>query len=242
MGNIGFVGNSHLRAIENAGRDYTSRLDNTIRFFQLRGESNIRMQYISERIITEIKDFFPPRNPNYLVTLFKGNEHNVLGLVKHPRPFDFILHSHPELNLEAQGEIICESLIESFFTERMLPALNLSVKLRHEINAQIVVLQPPPPLQPEDVLRFPGKFKERLSHNGVSPTHLRVKLWLKQSEIARQFCRENDLIFFEAPAPALNRQGCLVTEAVGEGDPTHTNSYYGSLVLDGLDSYVSKQN
>ena len=48
-----------------------------------------------------------------------GNAHTVFALVKHPRPFDFVLSEEPGLPLDGEAEIVPEAFVRAALDHRL---------------------------------------------------------------------------------------------------------------------------
>ena len=169
-----------------------------------------------------------------------GNEYYFIGLVNHPRRFDFVLPSRPELPLAPGAEIIPSDLMRRSLHAQMRHALAILTALAHSLPCRFWHVQSPPPLPDNDHIRLhPTHFAAQVAEHGISPPGLRMKLWVLQSEIYRDHCQATGIGFLPVPDEAtdaggfLDRRGWLP-------DPAHANNWYGELVVRQLDALTDR--
>ena len=175
----------------------------------------------------------------FLFDCVSGNEYHFIGLVNHPRRFDFVLPSHPELPLGKGVEIVPSDLMRQSLLAQVGYALAVLTALARSLPNRLWHVQSPPPLADNDYIRLhPTHFAAQIAEHGVSPASLRMKLWLLQSEIYRDHCRTLDFGFLPVPDAArdpagfLDRRGWLP-------DPAHASNWYGELVVQQLDALAN---
>lgn len=135
-------------------------------------------------------------------------------------------------------------------TRRLIPAnmmwwrIRLAVRLWELIVGAIVesgalegvplaVVCPPPPLDGEHVRSNPRGFAARIARSGMTPDHVRLKLWLTQASVLETFSASLPATFLPPPSRFISLDGMLAQEARQE-DPTHANPRYGEAVLEQL--------
>ncbi len=166
-----------------------------------------------------------------VVSCIGGNDHTVFGLLAHPRPFDFILASEPDLPLSAEAELLPARLVRATLRARMGIAVQLLTALRQRVSGRLIHLEPPPPVPSADHIRaYPGVFAGKMAELGVSPAILRYKLWRLHSAILADLCRELGITLQPVPADTQDADGMLVQDGWNP-DPTHANAWYGARVL-----------
>lgn len=174
---------------------------------------------------------FESFRPDVTVMAVKGNEHNVLALVEHPRKFDFILPEQPGLPLDRSREILPYDVINSVMQRQVRWVRLLLGATRLLATGRLLVLESPPPVPSEDHIRaHPETFYEMLRKSGVAPASLRYKVWRTQSLLLRSLCKKLGIAFRGAPGGALDDTGMLA-EPAWSNDATHGNAWYGSLVV-----------
>jgi hypothetical protein len=226
------VGESHLVALMRACTDIRQNLAARITFIRVdqqkyrpvlnnRGELNLPIR----KTIAEAK-------PKFILCSIGGNTHNVVGLLNHPRAFDFVLPEQPDLPLNENAEIVPSGIIHDVFKERLNKNPFMVMRaIAKSSDVPILHLETPPPLPTEYILRCPGAFfGARIQQLGVAPALLRYKLWRLHSAIVKEFCAESGVTFVSVPEQTLDPHGMLVETAWGD-DPTHGNAWFGAQVL-----------
>ncbi|SDZ13421.1 hypothetical protein [Nitrosomonas sp. Nm33] len=161
----------------------------------------------------------------------RGNEHNVLGLVQHPRPFDFVLPTEPDISLDACSDLVPYEAVKATLARIKKPAVELITHLRGRVKCPVLVLETPPPNPSEEhISRYPGGFQEKMRSQGISPAALRYKLWRTHSAVLKEACDTIGATFIPVPSNTMNPEGFLVEKA-WQREPTHGNIWYGVQVL-----------
>jgi hypothetical protein len=167
-----------------------------------------------------------------MVMSIAGNHHNQIGLLNHPRKFDFVLPSAPDLPLLGDHEVVPAAFIEATLASRLAYALRLLATLARTAQCRVVHLQSPPPNpSAEHIARHPDEmFKDAVEQYGVAPASVRLKLWKLHSALFRKACDELGIPFVPPPPEAVDPSGFLVERAWGR-DATHASDWYGELVI-----------
>ena len=173
--------------------------------------------------------------PPFVFDSVSGNEYHFIGLVNHPRPYDFVLPSRPDLPLRPDAEIIPAALMRRVLRAQMMGAYAVMRALRATIEGPILHVQSPPPLSSNDFIRDnPIQFADQIAERGVAPPGFRMKLWLLQSELYRAFCDELGFGFLPVPRAGCDAEGFLAREG-WRPDPAHANNWYGLMVLEQIE-------
>lgn len=170
-----------------------------------------------------------------VISLVGGNTHNQIGLVRHPRPFDFVLPSEPELPAD-DGELIPSAALETVLHKRMSPALSIMKLLRRHAAGPMFHLESPPPVADDDYIRAsidPYFQRQGIAELGIVSPRLRYKLWRLHSELVRRACVALKIEFVACPAEALVG-GFLRAELCGNA--THANERYGAMLLSQIEA------
>jgi hypothetical protein len=164
-----------------------------------------------------------------------GNAHTLFALVKHPRPFDFVLAEQPDLPLDPESELIPEAFVEAALRDRMARTERLiGAMVRHLPVPLFQVESVPPVRSTEHILATQENVfwdMLKLGELGVAPAFLRYKLWRLHSRLVREFCDRHGVAFIPAPAESQDADGFLVEGACTRGDATHGNASYGEHIL-----------
>src|SRR5947209_9420397 len=89
---------------------------------------------------------------SFVILVCGGNEHNVLGIVRNKRPFDFVLSSEPDLPLQPGHEFVPEGVIREVLKSHMEESLQTMRAFRAATQLPVLQLEPPPPLPRHRVL------------------------------------------------------------------------------------------
>jgi hypothetical protein len=171
---------------------------------------------------------------DFVVLVCGGNEHNVLGIVRNKRPFDFVLSSEPHLPLQPGYELVPEALIREVLKHYMADSLETMRAFRAATDLPVMQLEPPPPLPNRHVLAYPREFvRASLLRKKIAPELIRYKLWRVESDIYTRFCNEVGIAYLRAPAGMVDKNGMLAETGWGS-DATHANPRYGIEALKGV--------
>jgi hypothetical protein len=173
-----------------------------------------------------------------------GACHHTLGLLVHPRPFDFVLPSAPDLPLEDVGIVPFDG-VRAALAGLMEPYLKMMEQLVRAAPCRVFHLEPPPVYGDERRMapdlpalpiykEYPSAHRDRVR---VSPRHLRYKLWRLHSEVLAEFCRVHGIEFVPHPPMAADVHGFL--DEPYYLDPMHANHAYGDLVLRQMEERVA---
>ncbi len=176
-----------------------------------------------------------------MVLSIAGNHYNLMGLLKHPVPFDFVLRERPDLPLLDDVTIVPEALIEAALRKLVAHPLSLLQALASSAACRAVQLESPPPNPSEQHILGKAEpyFQDRFAALGVAPALLRYKLWRLHSKIFRQACAQVGVEFVAAPEAAMDGAGFLIERAWG-GDATHASQWYGDLVIDQISQLLQE--
>jgi hypothetical protein len=225
-GNWVCIGHSHALALERGAELGGYPLD-TMNFWQtgdpwLRADGAIRLNPdLAMRV----------RRGRTVLSVIGGSAHTVLGMVEHPRPFDFVLPADPDLPVDERREIVPAEAVRARLLDIAEPYFETLPALLAAATAPVIQIQPPPPVADERRIAphvpwslFPGQPQ------AIAPKWLRYKLWRLHGELIAAACAKLDIAFLPAPEAAQDGEGFL-DEAYDE-DGAHANAAYGALVLD----------
>lgn len=189
-----------------------------------------------------IRDDGPPRFSRLLVTQLQqhdgpvfsfigGAAHGVIGMLVHPRRFDFVLPWAPGLPLDPEAEVLPAMAVRGILEAAMVEYLSLLDQLRELCTGALFHVESPPPYADAQRMHgdipwglYPGMLHE------ISPAWTRYKLWRMHSCIVEDWCRANNVEMVSAPTLAMDADGFLRESYYGDG--AHANDAYGALVLD----------
>lgn len=163
-------------------------------------------------------------------SMMGGAAHGVLGMLVHPRRFDFVWPAQPALPLDSAAEILPALLVRHMLESLMTDHLALMQQVRRLGTGQLFHIEPPPPYADADRIHadipwamYPGMCQE------ISPAPFRYKLWRLHSQIVREWCEAAGATFVPCPDEAIDENGFMRDPYYGDG--AHANTAYGKLVL-----------
>jgi len=163
-------------------------------------------------------------------SLVGGAVHQDVGLVVHPRPFDFIWPGAPDLPVTEGAEIIPYGAVHAAMALRTQPYLDIMSAVRASAPERVFHMESPPPYEHEELPRDdPGFYHFFGKDAAFSPAWLRYKLWRVHSGIVAAHCRAAGIGFIAHPPESVTPSGFLRAEL--HGTPAHANAAYGALVL-----------
>lgn len=159
-----------------------------------------------------------------------GAVHNVMAMVRHPRPFDFVLPSRPDLPMIAGAEVVPFAAFRRAMAASVEEYLQIMQLVVQAATGPVFHIEAPPPIEDSDrvLADVPWMFFPDLTRE-VAPASLRYKCWRLHSELVAGFCADRGIALIPAPLEAMDRGGYLKPEYYL--DAMHVNASYGALVL-----------
>ena len=169
-----------------------------------------------------------------VVTMLRGNHHQKVGLVQHPRAFDLLMHSVDGGLLQKDSELIPIQVMREVFSSCLRNSYGKDLqRLKQASVVPVVCVSPPAPKEDASHIAKGAetyfKLLDILSV-GVTKAPVRLKLWLLQQKVLQDFCGENGIYFLGNPLGTRDEGGYLKREYYAP-DATHANAAYGNLVL-----------
>ncbi len=175
-------------------------------------------------------DTYLARNDTIVMTIFGGNIHNVISLVKAWDDFDFILPSNPDLTLDREAQLVPYAAIKGMLKYRISnPHLDRLKTMSNLLPTCLINIETPPPLGDDKfVLEYMDPFfTEKFGVvTEVIPRTLRHKIWRLSCEIYIEFCRENGIRYHNTPSHLMEENLFLAKQAYLT-NATHANSWFG---------------
>jgi hypothetical protein len=236
------VGNSHVAAFFRAAENRRQSGDPTqIHAVHVRSEKyrpelliNDGRPRLGDRLAADLMQM--KEGGALLVSCVGGNRHNVVGLMQHSRPFDFVLVEAPDLPLQNGFEVVPVALLESLLRELARKEVLMLSALK-ALDPCVIHLESPPPVKDSGfILANAGVyFHERgIEGIGVTSHWVRYKLWRLYSGIMKAVCGELGVTFVENPEGIVDPEGFLLPCAIQ--DATHANAWYAEKVISGIES------
>ena len=238
------VGQSHIAAIRLAAK---ARRESDPDRPRTRVIHTLEPQYAPELIgegdaaafapalVAAVRDQIARHDP-LIASASGGNVHNGFALIRHPRPFDFLLSTEDGPALEPDAEPLSEALVRAALEEGMARD---RIRLREirRTAGDVVQLESPPPLADSAYIaaQADAYFKDRgIGDLGVAPAGLRYKIWRLHSRIVADYCVELGVRFLPVPRETQDDNGFLLPHLAG--DATHGNAAYGEAVIRALEA------
>jgi len=186
------------------------------------------------KLVAAIEDQVKRHDPR-VASVIGGNVHNVLTLMRHPRPFDFLLSGEEGPPPDKGAEIIPEALVRAALEER-LRADFARLRLLRELAGPFIHVESPPPVRDETFIleRAESWFQERAQGEmAVAGAGVRWRMWRLLSRLMREAVEGLGGRFM--PVPEAVRDGGGFLRLDHAADPTHGNATFGAAVIAALD-------
>ena len=246
MDKLLFLGNSHMGAFVAAGQD-PSQAETEFRFLKITdpryapslkntGNGSAFGGVLGDELAAARADGFE------IVSCIGGNAHNVIGMVQHPDPYDFVLPTAPDMPLTAGAQVVPYRLVKARLAAAVIGQLKNLMSLA--ATGPVQHIESPPPIYSDDWVLKNGNrlFQDNgLGSMGVSPAHLRYKLWDLHSQIFEETAAANGVTFVKSPAGVKDDHGYL-REDFSSNDATHANRQYGLALLTEIKSNLAMRS
>ena len=236
---IVIVGDSHVQAMQRALRKREEKPGSadtsSLKFFVYQFSRPKNGKLVGDGSVEDIVKIISKTTGNdIVVTTIGGNHHNVVGLVQHPVPFDFLEPDADMPRTQNGVQNIPYNTMLDFFEDRVhgKDRVRLS-QIRDAARGAVYSLIPPPPKQDEAHIlrRHEAAFQSwGIFENGISPAPLRSRLWRLHARVLRASCDELGVCLVPAPKQAVSADGFLQPQYYAD-DASHANAAYGELVL-----------
>lgn len=171
------------------------------------------------------------RHDPVVASVAGGNVHNVLALLRHPRPFDFLLPEEHGPPFDPGAELVPSALVRAALQERLVPDFARLRALR-EIAGPFVQIESPPPVRDEAYIaeRAETAFRDRAPGEiAAAGPGVRWRMWRLSARLLREAAEALDCSYLPAPKAAQDEDGFLRLDFAA--DPTHGNEAYGALLI-----------
>ena len=189
----------------------------------------------SPPLIEAIGDQIARHDP-LIASVSGGNVHNGFALIRHPRPYDFLLSSEDGPPLDPEAEPISEALVRAAL-ENGMGRDRLRLREIRRVTGDFIHLESPPPVEDSGYIAVQADayFKDGgIGDLGVAPAGLRYKMWRLHSRIVAGYCAELGVRFVPVPRETQDGKGFLLPHLAG--DATHGNAAYGEAVIRALEA------
>jgi hypothetical protein len=162
-----------------------------------------------------------------------GNAHNIMALLAHDPPFDFVCPAEPHLPLDADAEILSQAAVRDTLKRRASKHMDLFHKVAASARGPVFHAESPPPSPPHE--RFLSGLAQLTDRRPATP-RLRYKIWRLHSAIVREACDEAGVTFIPHPSRSTDDVGMLLPRYYL--NPTHANAAYARLVWRQLEALL----
>lgn len=241
MSAILVLGDSHTRAISDAVTQRVARGFDANHFevswlLTQKGETSrgsLPLEDALHRIGT-----LTPQDSIVAISL-AGTLHNIFGLLKHERPWDFLLDRDND-EPAAGVMLIPHHTIRDAIRSTAINNKRIS-KIAGATRCRALHLSTPPPKADNDYINARAvRYRDRLvADTGINDPAVRLKLWLLEMRVLEELCAEWRIGFLPPPPGTQTVEGFLRPEYYAQ-DATHANAAYGEMVLQQLEEQ-SKQ-
>ena len=186
------------------------------------------------RLVAAIEDQLARHDPR-VASVIGGNVHNVLALMRHPRPFDFLLSGEEGPPPDVGAEMVPEALVRAALEER-LRADFARLRLLREVAGPFIHIESPPPVRDETFIleRAEHWFRDRAQGEmAVAGAGVRWRMWRLLSRLTREAVERLGGRFMPVPEAVRGADGFLRLDHAA--DPTHGNAVFGAAVIAALD-------
>ena len=234
------IGQSHIAAVRAAAKTRREAEPDKLRTRVIHTmEPQYAPELDGERFTPALEDTIRDqiaRNRPLVASASGGNVHNRFALIRHPRPYDFLLSSEDGPPLDPQAEPLPEAQVRAAL-EAGLGRDRLRLREIRRIVGDVIQLESPPPVADSGWIaaQADAYFKDRgVADLGVAPAGLRYKIWRLHSRIVAEMCAELGVAFLPVPPDTRDAQGFLRLDHAG--DATHGNEAYGEAVIRQLEA------
>jgi hypothetical protein len=179
----------------------------------------------------------------WFVSVVRGNTYNVHGLLEPEQPYDFVQPSLAALPIRADVELLPYDAVREVFWRNAYNIRMLYKCLPRQNIKGILHLEAPPPIPSNEQCYVAveramlAKSLGRPEDVTVSAREFRLKLWKTQSDVMREVCLENNVIYVTPPNEAIDDEGYLKSEAWDGA--THASAWYGALALRKIEKCIA---
>jgi hypothetical protein len=174
-----------------------------------------------------------------MVISIAGGLHNVVGLLRHEKPFDVFTRGEETMTLAEGCVVVPENVLWDVF--KVMTETNKKIAaLRNKARCRLYHLATPPPKEDGGFITARiGRYRDRLvAEAGLNHAATRLKLWKLEMRVLAHLCAHWSMQLLLPPAEAQTTEGFLKSEYYAD-DATHANAAYGELVLRQLEAVAA---
>lgn len=248
------IGQSHMAAVEQATlqRDDDDQTAFRFHFFSLTSYERWvwwknGFQYDAD-LVSKIRNRIASLSCTAVISMLGGNAHFVHGALNHPRKFDFVIPSRPDLPPSSDAELVPYDMIcdrARYDVEALLGILRVACK---SPGVQFFHVSAPPPVADSDTMvknlmlaansELGRKMQGDLKRFGAASAEFRLKVWLIYSIATREICKKLGIAYIDVPKAAVDERGYFVPHLTS--DSFHGTEAYGQMVLTEIEGCLGK--
>ncbi|MCS6921308.1 MAG: hypothetical protein NZM07_05225 [Elioraea sp.] len=186
--------------------------------------------------LARVEEAIERRKPYRIFAFIGGGNPAVLGLLRHPEPFDVVLPEEPRLPLESRAVVIPYDALRATMLGHVRRHFRRLARLA-ALGVPVVQAETPPPVPDNEFLaRQLARVVPEVDAGRISPPALRYKIWRLHSAVFEEFCRARGISYLRNPPAIADQDGFLRREFWG--DAVHGNARYGAALLDRLKEFA----
>lgn len=163
-----------------------------------------------------------------IYSLVNKSVHDILSIIRHPRPFDFIMPARRDLSVDLDAEIVPFHAFRAQLSRLMEPDLK-TIAIAHSIvRDRLTQILSQPPLEDSGIVERLAPWPLEDGEFIASPS-LRLKTYLVYASILSDWCSKRGIPLIGPPPETVNGNGFL--NEMYYSNATHANVAYGHLVL-----------
>lgn len=243
---IVIFGHSHALAVKNALKHWnSSKVEFEIpvsgtkefpgRLIYKHGKQKVRPSPIVTSIINRYSKQTYSED-TWLVSMAHGNYYNQFGMFAENRIFDFVFDELPQLGLEPGADYLPYNSVKAALENSMTPLKSyVPAMAKSYFGKRFIIVGPPPPVGDDELVA--KRIQTGQENLRVTPKAVRLKLWYLQNKIAKSYCDNAGIHYFNGAVDGtFDKDGFLLDEQVK--DCVHGNHIYGQKLLESLQNYV----
>lgn len=180
--------------------------------------------------VTAIQQAIEVTNPDYIVTAVHGSDHWRKGMIRHARPYDFLVPALPQHEMSPDTELVPYDLMLRRTRGDLEWQFDLVRIVQSYCSVPIFHVEAPPPVASEEIMlsKISGLFKEAMHEFGYPTVSHRFKQWWLWTMVAREHCKNLGLHHVSGPPETRDEEGFLAESFHLDG--VHGNDDYGELI------------
>ncbi|PXX88879.1 hypothetical protein DIT71_16965 [Marinobacter vulgaris] len=224
MDELLLIGHSHISCFEKVAKN-------------IRNVTVINLRKIRESLNTEeeaikaLREIAGGTKPKAVCLSLRGNDHNILTLLEHPKPFAIANQVDLLNNCSERWPIPYSAMKDSLEKTIREKIEHLSITIFKAFpKSRRFYIPPPPPISDwGHIKNNPGIFKDKIDL-GFPPLALKMAVYKMQIDILEDLYSSLETSLITIDDSAKTEKGFL-KPSYFNNDPTHANALYGELMM-----------